>query len=81
VLEANIKKSKFSKLSICHTEIGSFQKAEGNILNQFKTPVKNNNSNKVTTKVMPEITGATGTISKSLRQYLSKIPGEHEINP
>jgi len=25
------------------------------------------------------ITGATGTISKSLRQYLSNIPGLHKI--
>ena len=29
--------------------------------------------------VMPVITGATGTISESLRQYLSNIPGKHEI--
>ena len=32
-----------------------------------------------TTKVIPVIIGATGTISKSLRQYLSNIPGKHEI--
>jgi len=30
-------------------------------------------------KVIPVITGATGTISKSLGQYLSSIPGQHEI--
>jgi hypothetical protein len=29
-------------------------------------------------KVIPIIAGATGTISKSLRQYLSNIPGKHE---
>jgi len=29
--------------------------------------------------VKPLITVATGTISKSLRQYLSKVPGNHEI--
>jgi hypothetical protein len=29
--------------------------------------------------VIPVITGATGTISKSLGQYLSNIPGKHEI--
>ena len=29
--------------------------------------------------VIPVITGAIGTISKSLRQYLSNIPGKHEI--
>ena len=30
-------------------------------------------------KLIPVITGATGTISKSLRQYLSNIPGKNEI--
>jgi hypothetical protein len=34
---------------------------------------------KVRAKVIPNITGATGTISKSLRQHLSNIPGKHEI--
>jgi len=29
--------------------------------------------------VKPVITGATGTISKSLRQYLSNITGKHKI--
>ena len=33
----------------------------------------------VTTKLIPVIIGATGTISKSLRQYLSNIPGKGEI--
>jgi hypothetical protein len=31
------------------------------------------------TKLIPVITGATGTISKLSRQYLSKIPVKHEI--
>jgi hypothetical protein len=31
------------------------------------------------TKVIPVITAATGAISKSLLQYLSNIPGKHEI--
>jgi hypothetical protein len=30
-------------------------------------------------KLIPVIIGATGTISKSLRQYLNNIPGKHEI--
>ena len=30
-------------------------------------------------RVIPVIIGATGTISKSLRQYLSNITGKHEI--
>jgi len=29
-------------------------------------------------KLIPVIIGATGTISISLRQYLSNIPGKHE---
>ena len=33
----------------------------------------------VKAKVIPIIIGATGTISKSLRQYLSNIPGKYEI--
>ena len=33
----------------------------------------------VKAKVIPVIIGATGTISESLRQYLSNIPGKREI--
>jgi len=33
----------------------------------------------VKAKVIPIITDATGTISKSLRQYLSIVLGKHEI--
>jgi hypothetical protein len=33
----------------------------------------------VTAQVIPVITGATGTISKSLRHYLCNIPGKHKI--
>jgi hypothetical protein len=33
----------------------------------------------VKTKVTPVIIGATGTISKSLRKYLSSVPGKHDI--
>jgi len=33
----------------------------------------------VKTKVIPLITGATGTISESFRQYLSNTPGKHKI--
>jgi hypothetical protein len=29
--------------------------------------------------VIPVIIGATGTISKSLRKYVSNIPGYHEV--
>jgi len=33
----------------------------------------------VKTKVIPEITVATGTISKSFRKYVSNIPRKHEV--
>jgi len=33
----------------------------------------------VKTKVIPVITGATGTISKSFRKHVSNIPGKHEV--
>jgi hypothetical protein len=34
---------------------------------------------KVKTKVIHVIIGATGTISKSFRKYVSNIPGKHEV--
>jgi len=33
----------------------------------------------VKTKVIPVIIGATGTISKSFRKYVSNISGNHEV--
>jgi len=33
----------------------------------------------VKTKLIPVIIGATGTISKSFRKYVSNIPGKHEV--
>ena len=33
----------------------------------------------VKTKVIPVIIGASGTISKSFRKYVSNIPGRHEV--
>jgi hypothetical protein len=33
----------------------------------------------VKAKVTPVIIGATGTVAKSLKQYLSNIPGKNEI--
>jgi hypothetical protein len=32
----------------------------------------------VKTKVIPVITGATGTVSKSFRKYVSYTPGKHK---
>ena len=33
----------------------------------------------VKTKLIPVTIGATGTISKSFRKYVCKIPGKHEV--
>jgi hypothetical protein len=33
----------------------------------------------VKAKVIPVILGATGTISKSFRKYVSNIPGNHDV--
>ena len=34
---------------------------------------------KVKARVIPVILGATGTISKSFRKYISNIPGNHDV--
>ena len=39
----------------------------------------NNNNNNVKTKMIPVIIGATGTISKTFRKYVSNISGNHEV--
>jgi hypothetical protein len=33
----------------------------------------------VKTKVIPVVIGATGTVPKSFRKYVSNIPGKHEV--
>jgi hypothetical protein len=33
----------------------------------------------VKVRVIPVITGATGTISKSFRKYVNDIPGNHDV--
>jgi len=33
----------------------------------------------VKTNVIPVITGATGTISRAFKKYVSNIPGHHEV--
>jgi hypothetical protein len=44
-----------------------------------QTNNNNNNNNNVKTRVIPVIIGATGTISKSFRIFVSTIPGNHEF--
>ena len=43
------------------------------------TNSNNNSNNNNNNKVIPVIIGVTGTISKSLRQFLSNVPGKHKI--
>jgi glycine cleavage system protein P-like pyridoxal-binding family len=43
-----------------------------------RAPNNNNNSNN-NNKVIPVITGATGTISKAFRKYVINMPGNHEV--
>jgi len=45
-----------------------------NVLNK-----KNEKMWNIKAKVLPELTGANGTISKLFRKYLSNIPGRHGI--
>ena len=40
---------------------------------------RNNNNNNNNNNVIPVIIGATGTISKTFRKYVSNIPGNHKI--
>jgi hypothetical protein len=41
--------------------------------------MKTDSTRNVKTKAIPVIIGATGTISKSFRKYLSNAPGEPEV--
>ena len=45
--------------------------------NDFTTEIQRVQN--IKTNVIPAKTGSTGSISKSLRQYLSNIPGKREI--
>ena len=49
------------------------------ILKYKELPIETQRMWNVKTKVMPVITGATGSISKSFRKYVSNIPGKHEV--
>ena len=54
-------------------------KKEAEKILKYKDPTEIQHMWNVKAKVIPLINGATGTISKSLRQYLSHIPGKHKI--
>jgi hypothetical protein len=55
------------------------KKEAGNILKYKDLTTEIQHMWIVKAKVIPVIIGATGTISKSLRQHLNNIPGKHEI--
>jgi len=55
------------------------KKEVGNILKYKDLTIEIQRMWNVKTKVIPVITGATGTISKSFRKYVTNIPGKHEV--
>jgi len=55
------------------------KKEAGNILKYKDLTIEIQCMWNVKTKVIPVIIGATGTISKSFRKYVSNIPGKHDV--
>ena len=55
------------------------KKEDENILKYKDLTIEIQRMVNVKTNVIPVIIGATGTISKSFRKYLSNVPGIHEI--
>jgi len=55
------------------------KKEAENILNYKDLTIEIQRMWNVKTKAIPVIIGATGTISKSFRKYVSNIPGKHEV--
>ena len=56
-----------------------FKKEADKILKYKDLTIEIQRTWNVKTKVIPVIIGATWTISKSLRKYVSNIPGKHEV--
>ena len=54
-------------------------KEAGKILNYKDLTIEIQHMWKVKTRVIPVIIGATGTISKSFRKYISNVPRNHEV--
>ena len=57
----------------------AIKKEEEKILKYKYLTIKKQRMWNVKTKVIPVIIGATGTISKSIRKYVSNIPIKHEV--
>ena len=72
-----------------HRRLGGHQGRSGRVRkipppHRDSIPRNNNNNNiqrtwNVKARVIPVIIGATGTISKSFRKYVSDIPGKHDV--
>jgi hypothetical protein len=55
------------------------QKEAENILQYKELTIEIQRMWNVKTRVIPVIIGATGTISKSIRKYVTTIPGNHVV--
>jgi hypothetical protein len=55
------------------------QKEAEKILKYKNLTIEIQRTRNLKTRVIPVIIGATGTISKSFRKYVSTIPGNHEV--
>jgi hypothetical protein len=55
------------------------QKEAEKILKYKDLTIEMQRMRNVKTRVTPVIIGATGTISKSFRKYVSTVPGNHEV--
>jgi len=60
-------------------DINVIKKEADKILKDEDLTIEIQHMSNVKTKVIPVIIGATGTISKSFRKYVSNIPGNHEV--
>jgi disulfide bond formation protein DsbB len=60
-------------------EINVIQKEAENVLKYEELTIEIERMWTVTTMTIPVIIGATGTISKSFRKYVSTIPGNHDV--
>jgi len=55
------------------------KKKDKKIMKHKDLTIKLERIRNVNTKVIPVIIGATGTVLKTFRKYVSNIPGKHEV--
>ena len=63
-------------ITVPYCESGEFSPCPHNL---FLSENNNNNNNDNNNNTIPVIIGATGTISKTFRKYVSNIAGNHEV--